>query len=137
MKYRVIDISGDVGLEASGKSLKEAFINIGLGMYSLLTDLQKIECKQELTIKVSAETVESLLINFLNELIFHFDAYSFIGSKIEVTDFSNNHIDAKIYGDYFDPSKHSRGLLIKAATYHNLSITKVDDLYNVIVIFDI
>lgn len=137
MKFRVIDISGDVGLEAYGKSLEEAFTNMGMGMYSLLTDLERLEQKEVLKLKITADSLESLLVNYLNELIFHFDAYGFIGSKIEMDDFSQLHIDAKIYGDYFDPLKHTRGLLIKAATYHNLSINKLDDFYIITVIFDI
>lgn len=137
MSFKIIDISGDIGLCASGISLKEAFINAGLGMFSLVTDIAKIENKIYYEINISSESLEGLVVNYLNELIFYFDTYGFIGSKIEIEEFSDNHIKAKVRGDYFDPSLHTRGLLIKAATYHDLRIEKIDDLYKITVIFDI
>jgi Uncharacterized conserved protein len=137
MSFKIIDISGDIGLCASGISLREAFINAGLGMFSLITDIGKIDDKIDYEINISSESLEGLVVNYLNELIFHFDTYGFIGSKIEVEEFSDYHIKAKVRGDYFNPSFHSRGLLIKAATYHDLRIEKIDDIYQITVIFDI
>ncbi len=137
MNFEIIDISGDIGLRAYGSSLREAFINVGLGMYSLITNIEKIQCKQNIIVALSSESVESLLVNYLNELIFHFDAYGFIGCMIEIAEFSDKKINVKICGDYFDPDIHSRGLLIKAATYHNLKIDKEGDLFTTEVIFDI
>lgn len=39
MKYKVIDVAGDVGIRAEGASLEECFINSAFGLYSLITDL--------------------------------------------------------------------------------------------------
>lgn len=137
MNFEILDISGDIGLRAYGSSLIEAFTNAGLGMYSLITDIGKIDCKKDLVFEISSESFEGLLINYLNELIFHFDAYGFIGSKIVITELSDALLRAKVYGDNFDPMIHSKGLLIKAATYHNLNIQKTGDVFSIDVIFDI
>lgn len=137
MKYEILDISGDIGLKAYGSSLSDSFVNAAIGMYSLITDLDKIQCKEQITLNIESESIESLLVNYLNELIFHFDAYGFIGRKIVITEFTDNKLNAKVLGDYFDSDKHSRGLLIKAATYHNLKIYEVGDLFTIEVIFDI
>lgn len=137
MSFEIIDISGDVGIKARGSNCAEAWANAGIGMYSLITDLEKIGEEKTLEIEVSADSPEGLLVNFLNELIFHFDAYNFIGRKIEATDFSESSIRAKIYGEEFDPRAHEQRLLLKAATYHNIKIEKSDDRCEVEVIFDI
>jgi len=137
MRYEIIDISGDIGLRAYGKCLEEAFINAGIGMYSLITDINKVDCKTDIALNISADSLEGLLVNYLNELIFQFDAYDFTGRKIEITGFSDNRLTAKVYGENFDPLKHKQGLLIKAATYHNLKILKTGDIFSVDIIFDI
>jgi len=136
-KFKVLDISGDVGLRACGKNIEEVFINASIGMYSLITNLDAINEKKTIDISVESYSLDGLLVSWLNELIFHFDAYGFIGKKIEVKKFSDNNIKATISGEDFDPERHEGRLLIKAATYHKLRIEKIDDLWEIDVIFDI
>ena len=126
--FKILDIAGDVGLTAYGRSEEEAFVNAAIGMYSLITDPGAIHEKKALDISVENRSREGLLVSWLNELIFHFDAYGFIGKKIGVEHFSDNKITARISGEEFDPDRHEGNLLIKAATYHKLRIEKKDNL---------
>ncbi len=137
MNFEIIDISGDIGLRAYGSSLTAAFINAGLGMYSLITDISNIKYKRDLVFEISSTSLEGLLVNYLNELIFHFDAYNFIGCRIEIAKISDTRIKVKVFGEDFNPTIHGKGLLIKAATYHNLNIQKTGDVFSIDVIFDI
>jgi len=145
--YETIDISGDAGIRASGATLPELFINAALGMYSLITDLDGIEEKKGLDISVEGGSGEGLLVSWLNELIFHFDTYGFIGKKMTVHEFTPSdeefqtgrtfNLRASLAGEEFDPERHEGKLLIKAATYHNLRIEKAGDVWKADVIFDI
>lgn len=146
-QFEILDISGDAGIRAFGKDLQELFTNAASGMYSLITDVTAF--KEEKTITVSAEShsLESLLVSWLNELVFYFDTYGFIGNKIEVAEFSiqtdkpadmqHCKMTAFLSGEDFDPERHERRLLIKAATYHKLRVDKTGDLWNADIIFDI
>ena len=136
-KFKVLDISGDVGIKAFGKSIDEAFINAAIGMYSLITNLDSIKEKKTINVSVGSPSLDGLLVSWLNELIFNFDAYSFIGKKIEINQFSDNRMVATVTGEEFDPERHEGKLLIKAATYHKLRIEKIDDMWEIDVIFDI
>jgi SHS2 domain-containing protein len=146
-KFKVLDTSGDVGIKAFGKSVKEAFINASFGMYSLITNLNSIKEKKTIEVSVESPSLDGLIISWLNELIFHFDAYGFIGKKIIINEFTPSlsasggllpfKLKASIKGEEFDPERHEGKLLIKAATYHKLRIEKVDDIWEIDVIFDI
>ncbi|MDI1471972.1 MAG: archease [Thermodesulfovibrio sp.] len=136
MSYRVIDVAGDIGLRAEGRTLQECFVNAGLGLYSLITDLNQIKQKQQIEIEIAEESIEILLVSYLNELIFQFDAYGFIGNAIDLT-IERNTLKALVYGETFDPKKHERRLLIKAATYHNLIIKQENTHWIAEIIFDI
>lgn len=136
-KFRVLDISGDVGLTAFGKSKKEVFINAAIGMYSLITNLTSIKEKKTLSVSVGSHSLDGLLVSWLNELIFHFDTYGFIGKKIDIKEFSEKQISATVAGEEFDAGRHKGKLLIKAATYHKLRIEKINDSWEIDVIFDI
>ena len=136
MSYRVIDVAGDVGLRVEGRTLEECFVNAGLGLYSLITDLDQIKQKKQIEIEISEESLDNLLVSFLNELIFNFDAYGFIGNTIELK-IEKNSLKAKVQGETFDPEKHERRLLVKAATYHNLILKQENTHWIAEIIFDI
>ena len=136
-KFEVLDISGDIGIKAYGKSKNEAFINAAIGMYSLITDLTAIEEKKTITVSVESHSFDGLLVSWLNELIFHFDAYGFVGRTVKIEHLSENNITATVTGEEFDPERHEGKLLVKAATYHKLRIEKIDNIWEIDVIFDI
>lgn len=136
MSYRIIDVAGDVGIRAEGETLNECFINSALALYSLITDLNLVEQREIKEVEVSEENLEDLLIRFLNELIFIFDTYGFIGSKVDLN-IKEKALQAKIYGEKFNIEKHERKILVKAATYHNFVLKKENNRWIAEIIFDI
>ncbi|MDP3261319.1 MAG: archease [Thermodesulfovibrionales bacterium] len=140
-QFEIIDISGDVGIRAFGKSIEEVFKNSAIGMYSLITDLEGVKADKNISISVESNSLEGLLVSWLNELIFHFDAYNFIGKGIDIQSLTPNtqspSLKAIISGEGFDTERHERKLLIKAATYHRLKVEKTRDIWEADIIFDI
>lgn len=135
--FDLIDISGDAGIKAYGDSLEAVFINAATGMYSLITDPAYVKAAREIEIEVEGSSLDSLFVSWLNELVFQFDAYGFIGKRIRIHSLQDNKISATVSGEDFARDKHSQGLLIKAATYHKLKIEKIKDIWEAEVIFDI
>ncbi len=147
MSFEILDISGDIGLKVYGKDIKEVFIEAAKGLYSLITDLGSVKPERALTIEVKDDNLEGLLVSFLNELIYQFDTYGFIGKEISIESNIENFMQkpsetnlwlkSTIMGEEFDSSRHERGLLVKAATYHNLRIFKDGYTWQAEIIFDI
>jgi SHS2 domain-containing protein len=135
--FELLDVSGDAGIRAYGKDLKEAFTNIAIGMYSLITELSRVNEKKEIEVKVNAPSIDSLVVSWLNELIYHFDTDGFIGKTISIRKLTDKEIEAIIKGEEFDPEIHERNILIKAATYHKLKVEKTGNGWEIDVIFDI
>jgi SHS2 domain-containing protein len=146
-KYKVLDIAGDIGLRAYGQTIEEAFINASIGMYTLTTDPDGVEERSSIEVALQSNSLERLLVSWLNELIFHFDAYGFVGKRIVFDEFFASaglpqslpvcRLKAVLYGEEFDPERHEGKLLIKAATYHRLNIEQRDDRWEISVVFDI
>ena len=136
-RYETIDISGDAGIRGYGESIEQAFANTALGMYSLITDLEGIKTEKTVTVSAESGSLDGLLVSWLNELIFRFDAYGFVGKEMVITSFRDAAIVADVAGEDFDPDRHEKRLLIKAATYHRLSIEETDGVWATSVVFDI
>lgn len=134
-RYEQLDISGDVGLRVWGENLEELFENAGKGMSELITDTSTIKEDIKKNIELTSDAVESLLVQWLNELIYLFDVDGFIG-KIFNVEIKDSVLNAEVKGNNFDPDINERRLLLKAATYHGLSLKK-NNYWEAVVIFDI
>lgn len=137
MGYELLDVSGDAGVRARGATLKDAIQSAASGMYSLITDPGGVREQKNITVKVESHSPEGLLVGFLNELIYRFDAHGFIGRRVEVKRLGERTIEATVRGEDFDPARHGGGLLLKAATYHGLRMEQSEGGWLIEVIFDI
>jgi len=135
-EFEIIEHTADVAIRAYGTDMKQAFANAAKGMFSLITELDDVEEVMHRDIELTAPDQESLLVGWLNELIYLFDAENIIFKRFDITRLSNTHLKARSYGHKVDSSKHILKMGIKAATYHMLKIDKDGD-YKVQVLFDI
>ncbi|HSB51824.1 MAG TPA: archease [Dissulfurispiraceae bacterium] len=137
MSFEVLDISGDAGVRATGASRQEALRDAAAGMYSLITDLSSVETRNTLQVSVTSDSPEGLLVRYLNELIFHFDTYGFIGREVDAILTGDFSLTATVRGEAFDIARHERRVMIKAATYHNVRFEESGDGWIAEVMFDI
>ena len=135
--YDLIDHTADVIVKAYGKTLAEAFENAAKGMFDIITDSSEVESVGQYDIQLKAPELDQLLVDWLSELLFLHSAKNIVFGffKIEL-DEKNKSINAKVFGEKLDISKHKVGTEIKAVTYHMLEV-KNKKPYHVQVLFDI
>lgn len=135
-EFEVLSHTADVGIIASGSNIKEAFANAAKGMFSLITELDDVKEVEQRDIEVTAPDEESLLVAWLNELIYLFDVDNILLKRFDISRLSKTRLKAKGYGERVNTSKHKIKMGIKATTYHTLKIDRNDGC-KVRVIFDI
>jgi len=121
-RFEVIDHTADVGIIAYGSDLKEAFANSAYGMFSLIADLEGVKEKVSRKVNLQSTDREALLVDWLNELLYLFDVEHIIFKRFEITALSQKRLQAKVYGEKIDTSRHHLKTAVKAATYHMLKI---------------
>ncbi|MCK5635886.1 MAG: archease [Thermoplasmatales archaeon] len=135
--YELIDHTADVGLKAYGKTLSEAFENAAKGMFDIITDSSEVESIGQYDIELEASNLEQLLVDWLSDLLYLNTARNLVFGFFKVDlDEKSNKLNAIIFGERFDLSKHKIGSEIKAVTYHILEV-KNKKPYHVQVLFDI
>lgn len=139
MSFEFLDLGGDAGIRVTGRCAEEVFTQSALAVYSLMVDSSTVSAIEVVDIRVQSHSLDDLLVAWLNELIFLRDARDFIASKVEITmlDCFEFKVEAVLAGEVFDAARHKGGLLIKAATYHNLRLEKTDGKWMAEVMFDI
>jgi len=135
--FEIIDHVADVGIIAYGTDARELFSNAAVAMFSLITELESVEEKLHLDLEVSSEDRDSLLVEWLNELIYLFDVKHILFNRFDIESLTHNELKATCYGENFDPMKHTIKIGVKAATYHMLRLDKDGDRYKAQIILDI
>ena len=139
MSYETLDAGGDASIRATARSIEAVFAQSALGMYSMVTDAATVEPAEVVKVEVTSHSLDGLLVAWLNELVFLLDTRGFVASKVEVTslDPEGLSMSAILAGESHDSDKHTNDLLIKAATFHNLTIERTDGKRLTEVTFDI
>lgn len=141
MSYKFIEgISlADVAFEATGKTLKELFESAGLAVTKTqIEDLKTIKNKKSVTIKLNSSSLEQLLHDFLQELIFYKDAKLLLFNKYSVKiDEKNFSLVAKVCGEKLDMKKHELLVDVKAITWHHFKLEKTKTGWKALVIVDV
>ncbi|MBI4180300.1 MAG: archease [Chloroflexi bacterium] len=135
-EFEILEHTADIGIIAYGTNIKEAFANAARGLFSLITELDAIEEVTYRDIELTAPDQESLLVGWLNELIYLFDVENIVFKRFVITRLNHTHIQARAYGEKVDNSRHELKIGVKAATYHMLKIEKNNSI-KIQVIFDI
>jgi len=134
--FEILNHTADVGIIAYGDSMNQAFANAAQATFSLITDLENVQEVIHRNLNIAAPDKESLLVKWLNELIYLFDTEYIIFKRFDISQLSDTRLKARGYGEKVDQARHQIKNEIKAATYHLLEI-KQDNGYRVQVILDI
>jgi SHS2 domain-containing protein len=133
--YRLIEHTADIGVEARGVTLADAFANAASGLFSIITDVSKVRGLETRTVSVTAPDIETLLFNWLNELIYIFEVQHMLFCRFEVRKLTDNLLEAVCEGEKYDPAVHELRLGVKSATFHKLEVDRAGN--RVQVIFDV
>ena len=144
-RYVEIDHPSDIGLRFWGDSIGELFQNAGEGMFSLITDIRKVEPLINIHVRLKGESRsrEDILILWLEKLLYYFEVEDMVFSKMKIKKLvcsKNSHLlRAVLYGERIDEKKHSIMEEIKAPTYQFLNIyrDKESRRWEGTVIFDV
>lgn len=127
MRYRLLDIAtADIAFEAYGKDLNELFVNIGKAVTEIMTDIKKVKPEMTKEFEVHSEDLESLVFDFISELLYYKDAEGLVFSDFEIRIEKNEKYNLKCIakGEKLKREKHEIRMEVKAATYHQMLIKR-------------
>lgn len=134
--WEFADHTADYALICRGKNLKDLFENCAIALRDsmlVVNDETLYEMSEEIHIK--SIDLESLLIDFLRELLYRMLTEKRIPKTIKITNLTTCKIDVNII--YYNKFVNINVLKdYKAITYHDINIVKKDDFYETKIIID-
>ncbi len=142
MPYKIIDdvAIADIAFEIYGKTPDEVFENAALAIFEQSADIKTIKGERKRSIDISSESLDTLLFDFLSELLYLKDAEQLIGksSKVHIAQNKSEYtLQAEIFGDKIEQKKHILKSDIKAVTYHMFKIEETPKGWVAFVVVDI
>jgi SHS2 domain-containing protein len=136
--YEYFDVAADVGVVAWAEDLPGCLRQCALGVFNLIVPTDAVRPVDSREVSARAASVDALLVNWLNECLYLHDLEGFVVADVtrpEVTAAGAAH--AVLHGEPVDPSRHPRGTIVKAATFHGLEVKSVPGRISARVVLDI
>src|SRR3972149_1508125 len=133
MSVEEIEHTADWAIRVLAQDLPELFAAAARGMFGLLTDLSEVSPEHSFEIELRAIDTETLLIDWLNELLYLAEEHDLVFTDFAIHELSDTHLRASARGGR--PAELFKA--IKAATFNNLSINRIADGLQAEVVFDV
>lgn len=135
--YRIIEHTADTGFEVSGSTKEQVFESAARAFFAIMWQLGVHQENEPEIIEVKGLDLEELLVNFLEEFLYLFDAKGQVCSRIELESITGNRLRAKAWLQKFDETRDRELLSVKAVTYHQLFIGSRNGMWIARVFLDI
>ena len=140
-RFEQFEHQADVGIRGYGTTLEEAFENGAKAMFSVMTNLEKVELKKEIEIECQAHNLEELFVEWLNKLLSEAGIGNLVFSDFKIKEIkkvnSNYRLSGLTRGEELNLEKHEPRVEVKAATYSQLKAEKKGNQYIVQTIVDV
>lgn len=138
-KYEFFEHTADAKFKAYGKNLEEAFANAALATTAIMTDINKIKPVTVRNMHIESKNKESLLYDFLEELLYYLDTEGFLLAnvkEIHIQKAEKYSLDVVLEGDYAEKG-YEVHTAIKSVTYNDMKIEEKEDEVIIQVVHDI
>ncbi|MCX5971175.1 MAG: archease [Coprothermobacterota bacterium] len=136
MVTRLLPHTADLSVEVEAPTKRALFCEFARALTNLMVEGEVRPSRQE-AVSLVALDQPSLLVCFLNELIFLWEDQNFLTRDVRFTVLKSLSLQAVCLGEPFSPDRHRIWHSMKAATYHQLQLARMGRVWRAQVLFDV
>jgi SHS2 domain-containing protein len=135
MSFEELSHTADVRIRVTATTLDLLFTDAFLALMQTLFGNDR-RGRERRELKIEAQDTETLLMDFLSEILFIGEVEGIVFASAEViTD--GRTLTAVLNGEPFDRARHAAGTEVKGISYSGMAITKDTNGYMVDILFDV
>jgi len=132
--HRFVDHTSEIGLQVRAGSFGELLAEAAQGLARLmLREVPAVAGGEARELGVSSHDRESLLVDWLNEILYVAETGLWVPLELEVLEVSDTRIRARARGVMVEISPS----MVKAATFHGLEVVETAEGFSAEVILDV
>ncbi|HLH44973.1 MAG TPA: archease [Bryobacteraceae bacterium] len=120
--FEVLEHTADIGFRARAPSLSGLFEAAAEALVAIVLNPANIVPRDAIELSAQGESNESLLVNWLSEVLYWLDGERFALRGFQVHRLGGGRIAARATGERRDCLRHEPRLIVKGVTYHQLKI---------------
>src|SRR5436190_17564288 len=141
--FEILPHTADIKIRVFGKDKRELFKNALIGMFQSIHPIIEgatikndrficVDLPIQRKVNVASNNEIGLLVDFLSEALYLSDIYNEAYLDAVINNLNEKNINATLLGI---PIKGFEVVEIKAVTYHDLSIKKINDIWQTDIVF--
>ena len=138
--FTFFDHTGDIGIDIDAPDPGTVLLDAARAFTETITDPAPLEAGDEAELVLAAATLDLLLVDWLNELLYRFETPWWLPrggeAAAQPTD-GGWTVRARLVGGRIDPARHEVRVAIKAVTYHALEVRETAAGWHARVILDV
>jgi SHS2 domain-containing protein len=136
-RYEITDHTADVGLRVFGRSRAELFQNAGHALFDTITDIRLVRPVRRRALDLAGGALDELLVAWLNALVYLFDTEGMLFGVFAAGRPTPAGLHAEAWGEPYCAARHPLKTPVKAATYHNLTVSRTHRLWTATLVLDV
>jgi SHS2 domain-containing protein len=134
--YRLTTRQSELAVKVVGNSQAELFANSAFALFDVMTDVEKIEIKEQLPLEVEGMDRDDLLVNWMRELLYLYQGSGYMLKEFRIQDVKDTVVKAQVCGEKIDPDRHEIRKEIGAVAYNQGRIHKTGNQWTAQLIFE-
>ncbi|PIQ95767.1 MAG: archease [Nitrospinae bacterium CG11_big_fil_rev_8_21_14_0_20_56_8] len=114
----------DMGIRGRGATLEAAFEAAACALTAVLTDLERVEDREEVSLVCEGEDVEILFVDWLNALIFEMSTRKMLFRRFEVKR-DGSRLFGRAWGEPVRVEHHQPAVEVKGASFTELKVQEI------------
>jgi len=136
-KYRVTTRQSELAVKVTGSSQADLFGNSAFALFDVISDMEKVEIKERLSLEVEGADRDDLLVNWMRELLYLYQGSGYLLKEFVIREVRDTSVKAEVCGEKVDPDRHEIKQEIAAVAYHQSRMTKTGNQWTAQLIFEV
>ena len=118
--FELLEHTADIGFRVRASTRAELFEAAAEALVSVAVEVDLVEPRHSYTVHAAGYDAESLIINWLSEVLYLWDARRLALRRFRVREITDERVAGEAWGEPFEPARHRAKLVVKGVTYHQL-----------------
>jgi SHS2 domain-containing protein len=125
--YTVLKRTSDLSIRVQGKSQAELLTNSASALFDLMTDLEKVQVRENLPLEVEGVDRDDLIVNWIRELLYLFQGSGYLLREFKIQEARDDYVRAEVSGEKYHPDSHEIRREIRSLIYQQCRMEKTGD----------
>jgi SHS2 domain-containing protein len=122
--FEILEHTADIGFRVQGRTLAELFEGAAQALVSIAVEIEDITPRQAYPLTAEGEDYESLLVNWLSEVLYWLDGKRVAMRRFQVSELSPCRVSGQGIGEPRQAARPGAKLIVKGVTYHQLKVVE-------------